>query len=208
MLLKVLTKEIQQIVAPRDSAIAHDHLRLQHSFEILPLECHKACVSGGRDLAGTIGGLVGRGGGASLVHSHGAFPFLVMLDVTSRLSHSTCSTVELRVPSNEQSPSGGPALASHSRSPRVRRRGASDDQTCFEFVEEPEPEGWSLGVLALARGHAICGKAPRSAKSSEEVDHDLHVALHMDLSGLENKTDELRCGIRARSSLFLARGGN
>jgi hypothetical protein len=30
----------------------------------------------------------------------------------------------------------------------------------------------------------------------------------MDLSGLENKTDELRCGIRARPSLFLARDGN
>jgi hypothetical protein len=99
-------------------------------------------------------------------------------------------------------------LASQSRSPRARRRGASDDQTCFEFVEEPEPEGWNLGVLALARGHAICGKAPRSAKSSEEVEHDLHVALHMDLSGPENKTDELRCGIRARPSLFLARDGN
>jgi hypothetical protein len=99
-------------------------------------------------------------------------------------------------------------LASHSCSPSIRRRGASDDQTCFEFVEEPEPDGWSLGVLALARGHAICGKAPRSAKSSEEVEHDLHVALHMDLSGLENKADELRCGIRARPSLFHACDAN
>jgi hypothetical protein len=93
-------------------------------------------------------------------------------------------------------------LASHNRSLPVRRRGASDDQTCFEFVEEPEPEGWSLGVSALARGHAICGKAPRSAKSSEEVEHDLHVATHMDLSGLENKVGKLRCGIRARARAF------
>ena len=96
MLPKVLTKEIQQIVAPRDSAIAQDDLRLHHGFEILPLERHKACVSRGRDLAGTVGGLIGCGGGASLVYSHGAFPFLVMLDVTIRLGHSTCSMVELR----------------------------------------------------------------------------------------------------------------
>jgi hypothetical protein len=77
-------------------------------------------------------------------------------------------------------------LASHYHSLRVRGRGASDDQTCIEFVEEPEPDGWRPGVSALARGQAICGKAPRSAKSGEEVEHDLHVTSNMDLQRLKS----------------------
>jgi hypothetical protein len=75
-------------------------------------------------------------------------------------------------------------------------------------LKSPSRKGGIWVASALARDHAICGKAPRSAKSSKEVEHDLHVKPYMDLQRLKSSQASFAAAFARRPHLLFTRDGN